>query len=110
MASFLHFSSAYGRVKFLNELADFLWWHWELRKFICHCLDKSQAPFVNNKTPCNKPGGNVSNLGNICNKNWTSVCAGVHFRFCSFKFSHLLVFLPYQSVGKFDFGENLAIV
>ena len=65
----------------------------KLRNFLCHCLDKSQAPFVNNKTPCNKPGGNVSNLGNsIRNKNWTSGRAGVHFGFCSFKFSRLLVF------------------
>ena len=85
---------------------------WELRNFLCHCLDKSQAPFVNNKTPCNKPGGNVSNLGNnLSNKNWTSGRAGVHFRFCSFKFSHLLVFVPYGSVVKFVFlGEILAII
>ena len=104
MASFLHFFSAYGRVKFFNELSDFLWWHWELRNFLCHYLDKSQAPLVNNKTPCNKPEGNVSNLGNnISNKNWTTDRGGVHFRFCSFKFSHLLVFLPYRGVVKFEF-------
>ena len=81
----------------------------KLRNFLCHCLDKCQAPFVNNKTPCNKPGGNVNNSGNnVSNKNWTSGRAGVHFRFCSFKFSHLLVFLPYQSVVKFDFAGNFS--
>ena len=70
LASFLHFFSAYGRVKFFNELVDFLRWHWEWRNVLCHCLDKSQAPFVNNRTSCNKPGGNVSNLGNnLSNKN-----------------------------------------
>ena len=109
VASFLHFFSVYRRVKFFNELADVLWWHWELRNFLCHCLDKSQAPFINNKTPCNNPGGNVSNLGNnLSNKNRTMGRAGVHFRFCSFKFSHLIVFLPYRSVGKFDFGGNFS--
>ena len=70
VASFLHFFSAYGSVKFFNELADFPRWHWELRNFLRHCLDKSQAPFVSNETPNNKLGGSVSNSGNnISNKN-----------------------------------------
>ena len=74
----------------------------KLRNFLCHCLDKSQAPFVNNKTSCNKPGGNVRNSGNnLSNKNWTSDRASVHLRFCSFTFRHLLVFRPHQSVVKF---------
>ena len=88
----------------MNLLISYGGTDWELRNILCHCLDKSQAPSVNNKTPCNKAGGNVGNSGNnISNKHWTSGRAGVHFRFCSFKFSHLLVFLPYQSVVKFDF-------
>ena len=88
----------------MNLLISYGGTDWELRNILCHCLDKSQAPFVNNKTPCNKAGGNVGNSGNnISNKHWTSGRAGVHFRFCSFKFRHLLVFLPYQSVVKFDF-------
>ena len=111
VASFLHFFLACGSVKFFNELADFLRCHWELRNFLCHCLAKSQAPFVNNKTPCNKPVGNVSNSGTTyVTKIGPRIAQVYTLDFVVLSFIHLLVFLPYRSVVKFDFWGNLAIL
>ena len=66
MASFLHFFSAYGRVKFLNETVNFLQWYRKFRDVLYQRLDKSQASIGNNTKTCDKPGGMLGPVQTSC--------------------------------------------